>query len=83
MLAMEDVEWTSDGLSTVEVLNRSTKIEKFTTKLPPTELVQLSTLDELDVYHEDSCEVLEGTCQDALYMFICLSQRNMSNHPGK
>ena len=82
-MAMEDIEWTADGLETIEIINRSTKIEKFTKKLNPTELLELSTLDELDIFHEDSCEVLEGICQDALYLFICLSQRNMSNHQGK
>ena len=79
---MEDVEWADDGIETVEVINRSTKIERFTKKLKPTELLQLSALDELDIFHENACEVLEGICQDALYLLICLSQRHLSNHEG-
>ena len=83
LLAMTDVDWAKDKLETVEAITRDTIIEKVTNRLTPTELNEIISLDELDTFHDDACEKIEGISTDGLYVILVGSQRNISNHIGK
>ena len=84
-MAMTDIEWVENGIDTVEKIDQNTKMDKFTTKLSPTELFEVleSELDLFDVFHDHTCNNLESISTDVLYSILVLSQRNISNHPGK
>ena len=85
IMAMTDIEWVENGIDTVEKIDRNTKMDRFTTKLAPSELFQVleGELDLFDVFHEHTCNNLESISTDVLYTILVLSQRNISNHPGK
>ena len=82
---MTDIEWVENGIETVEKIDQNTKMDRFTTKLAPTELFEVleNELDLFDVANERTCGNLECISTDVLYTILVLSQRNISNHPGK
>ena len=79
---MRKIEWNLRGFATVEGIMNNSRVSKYARKMAPSELFERVNMLHLDFNDQNGCRVLEGTCNDPLFLAIQFGKMKLSKCEG-